>query len=190
MSNLSPAQKSSPAHILFVCAIICCAFLLVFAVIAGCKLLLSRIRIPESWNPQGDWIYDLPNGYQMWHFSLSSNELVAPDGRYHFVTDTGETGATSHAVGQYITCFCYGERYVAVRHVDNMLDDYEKLVYEEEDYEQKRDQAAYYLVDTESTDIFGPFATEEEFLAKCEEVGVSDLCDWISTATKPAGAHN
>ena len=142
-------------------------FLLVFLLLLP---LSSCIRIGGA----GDWTFDLPGGYTVMRFNNLCIEVI-------------KDGAT--VVGEYIEAFCFGETYVGVKRIPF---DFESGRHEDIDHVPTAypdTEREYYLLDTASGTVYGPY-TSEEFTARCEELTVTDLCDWISTDGWPDGAHD
>ena len=142
-------------------------FLLVFLLLLP---LSSCIRIGGA----GDWTFDLPGEYTVMRFNNLCIKVI-------------KDGAT--VVGEYIEAFCFGETYVGVKRIPF---DFESGRHEDIDHVPTvypDTEREYYLLDTASGSLYGPY-TSEEFTARCEELTVTDLCDWISTDGWPDGAHD
>jgi hypothetical protein len=142
-------------------------FLLVFLLLLP---LSSCIRIGGA----GDWTFDLPGGYTV----VRVNNLCIK-----VIKDRATV------VGEYIEAFCFGETYVGVKRIPF---DFESGRHEDIDHVPTAypdTEREYYLLDTASGTLYGPY-TAEEFTARCEELTVTDLCDWISTDGWPDGAHD
>ena len=130
--------------------------------------LSSCIRIGGA----GDWTFDLPGGYTVMRFNNLCIKVI-------------KDRAT--VVGEYIEAFCFGETYVGVKRIPF---DFESGRHEDIDHVPTAypdTEREYYLLDTASGTVYGPY-TAEEFTARCEELTVTDLCDWISTDGWPDGA--
>ena len=48
----------------------------------------------------------------------------------------------------------------------------------------------YYVVDTVSTNIHGPYENEAAFETACEELNVGELSEWICTKSNPNKLKN
>ena len=132
--------------------------------------LSSCIRIGGA----GDWTFDLPGGYTVMRFNNLCIKVI-------------KDRAT--VVGEYIEAFCFGETYVGVKRIPF---DFESGRHEDIDHVPTAypdTEREYYLLDTASGSLYGPY-TAEEFTDRCEELTVTDLCDWISTDGWPDGAHD
>jgi hypothetical protein len=127
-----------------------------------------------NWNPQGDWRYSLTCGYEI--LRTNSTDIClgkkVRENNYKTVIDS------------YITCFSYNDHYIAVRKLD-VPQDYKQNQILQMNFEE----AAYYLVDSLTEQIYGPYNIWEDFDSKCEELGVDVLCDWINTYPAPEGAQ-
>ena len=142
-------------------------FLLVFLLLLP---LSSCIRIGGA----GDWTFDLPGEYTVMRFNNLCIKVI-------------QDGST--VVGEYIEAFCFGETYVGVKRIPF---DFESGRHEDIDHVPTAypdTEREYYLLDTASGTVYGPY-TAEEFTARCEELTVTDLCDWSSTDGLPDGAHD
>ena len=144
--------------------------LIVFLTLVLLVSLSSCIRIGGA----GDWTFDLPGGYTV----IRANNLCI-----EVIKDRATV------VGEYIEAFCFGETYVGVKRIpfdfeSGRHEDIEHVPTAYPDTERE-----YYLLNTASGSLYGPY-TAEEFTARCEELAVTDLCDWISTDGWPDGAHD
>lgn len=132
-----------------------------------------------NWNARGDWSYNLPNGYKIMRVNSTDIVLVASD--YCLIDEKGYL--TNTMVERYITCFCYNAYYVAVRRIDVSNDmSFEDIV------NKDSDSALFYLVNTETNELNGPYSTLEDFENACMKFEIVDLCDWIDTYPAPEGA--
>lgn len=117
-----------------------------------------------------DWGYALPNDYAV----LSANS--------YSITIGGPERPAGNSwpivIENYVTAFCFNERYVGAKQVPI---DREKVDLEDFDKAVKTGETVYYIVDTETQQVYGPWATEEEYLQKCTDLQITGLCDWIST---------
>ena len=89
----------------------------------------------------------------------------------------------------YIEAFCFGKTHVGVKRIpfDYLAQRHEDIDHVPTAYPDT--EREYYLLDTASGTVYGPY-TAEELTARCEELTVTDLCDWISTDGWPDGAHD
>ena len=137
----------------------------------------------------GDWQYDLPNGYSIWHINSCDICLV----RYYQLTDENDnpvfdengekvydnTGG-SIAVEGHIIGFQYNERYVGVKRV-NVPEDV--LDYMEID----RSNPEYCLVDTLTEDVYA-MMSDEGYADALSKLGVKDMSEWLTTQPSPKDA--
>lgn len=147
-------------------------------------LILLSVCIMVSFSGcVSDWLYELPNDY-----AISNNAYVTVD----FVKITSKQSGSrldeflgfyscslNTVIESYINEFCYNEQYVAVKQFDP-----EKLDFENFELNDFSDPL-YYLVDTVSTNIYGPYKSQEEFDFACKELNVVGLGEWISTRSNP-----
>ncbi len=125
----------------------------------------------------GDWTYDLPGGYAVMRVNKLCIEL-------------SKDGTT--VIGEYTEAFCFGKTHVGLKRIPFDYVAYVAQRHEDIDHVPTAYPDAereYYLIDTESGTPYGPY-TAEGFTAECENLSVSDLCDWIATDGWPDGAHD
>lgn len=140
-------------------------------------LLFSACSLDSlNWNPQGDWRFALCNDYYISR-NNSSNILLG-------IEVNKEVHVLNRIIGTYISEFCYNERYIAVKQLEKPTD--EQLENIQALYQEAPD---YYLVDTQTEAIYGPFAEKEDFERACKEQNVGDLGEWIPTVPAPEGAE-
>ena len=123
----------------------------------------------------GDYEYKLPNGFRICRINSETITLNAEKCIYEYTSDEGSKGLSSIAVESYINEFCYNEQYVAVKQFDPKNINFEDIDSNDFSY------PLYYLVDTITTDVFGPYKTQKDFDAVCNEIKVGALSKWIST---------
>ena len=139
--------------------------------LSSCSADLSQLF--GNWNPRGDWSYDLVGDYSVWR--INSTDILL--GKYN------ELSTLSTVIDTYITCFSYNDRFIAVRQLD-IPDGYDQKDILQMDF----DEAKYFIVDSQTDAVYGVFFTEEQFQAKCDELGVGALGEWIDTYPAPEGA--
>lgn len=105
--------------------------------------------------------------------------LIASD--YSLMNEKGYL--TNTIVERYITCFCYNKSYIAVRKIDVS----EHISFEDL-MNMDFDSALFYLINTETHELYGPYNTLEDFENACLKFEVFDMCDWIDTYPDPQGA--
>lgn len=137
--------------------------------LSSCSADLSQLF--GNWNPQGDWSYDLVGDYSIVRVNSSMICLDTERMSVGIVIDT------------YVTCFSYNDRFIAVRQLD-IPDGYDQKDILQMDF----DEAKYFIVDSQTDAVYGAFFTEEQFQAKCDELGVGALGEWIDTYPAPEGA--
>ncbi|MBE6701327.1 MAG: DUF3997 domain-containing protein [Ruminococcaceae bacterium] len=144
-------------------------------------IILLLVCITVSFNAcgVGDYEYIISNGFRIVRVNSERIVLSAEKCIYEFTTKNGNKGLTSCAVENYINEFCYNEQYIAVKQFDPEKLDFEN--FESNDFSNP----AYYLVDAVSTNIYGPYKSQEEFDFACKELNVVGLGEWISTRSNP-----
>lgn len=151
--------------------LVCLVFSLCFMMLS-CSIDLSKLF--GNWNPQGDWTYDLVGDYSIWRINsvtISLDKVNPNTGSAHVVIDT------------YVTCFAYNDHFIAVRKLDVPHG------YSQEDIlKMDIDKAPYYIVEVSTDKIYGPFSSESDFKAQCDELNVGALGDWTPTYPAPEGA--
>ena len=162
-------QQTTQHRVVAIVAVAAVLGFLIFG--SSCSLIMS-----SNWNPRGDWELPLCNGYYI--FRTSSRNICVVHERDNY-KDLFE-----NVIDDYITCFQYNSRYIAVRRLvvadRALLDDIQSV---------DTEAADYYLIDAETDTIYGPFAEKEDFERTCEEQNVGDLGEWIPTVPAPEGAE-
>jgi hypothetical protein len=140
-------------------------------VIVACLLLLNLSACGLS-----DWSYELlPGDYEIWR--VNSKRIIL--GR------TSEFGLTKVAE-TYVYAFCYNDRFIGIHGLDTGDDDLPASVDIREEY---KDHAEYFLVDTQTHEVYGPMVLEmyNEMIALLQ---TGTMGDWIATRPMPEGAVN
>lgn len=122
-----------------------------------------------------DWTYsDLPGNYEIWR--INSNTIVMVKRLDEYTNDS--------AIDGYVDAFCCNDIYIGVKRLpfETHSDEYPDNV-----FEMDFSNLEHYIINTTTDEIHGPY-TEEEYEARCEELGVGKMCDWIKTYPKPDGA--
>lgn len=117
------------------------------------------------------WTYDLPNNYAI---KKTSNTKVVL-GKY--VDNLFDVYENDEKIGitDYIAEFSYGERYIALKCLEETDDGV---------------VVKFYIIDTNLSDIYGPYENEETYNAVVEKIVDEELSDWIKTTSMPDGAVN
>ncbi len=147
-------------------------------------LLLVCITTSFSGCGVDDYEYVMSNGFHIVRVNSERIVLCAEKSIYEFTAENGKKGLTSCAVENYINEFSYNEQYVAVKQFDPEKLDFEN--FNSNDFSNP----SYYLVDTVSTNIYGPYKLQEEFESACKELNVVGLGEWISTRSDPNKLKN
>jgi len=115
-----------------------------------------------------DWYYDdLPGDYSVDRVNSKYICLCDDSGTIH--------------VDRFIIAFCYNTRFIGLKRVPITTN--EDFVAEK----VYKAEAEFYLVDSKTNRIYGPL-TEEGYNNHLISRGVLDMCEWITTSTKPEGA--
>lgn len=111
------------------------------------------------------WTYkELPNDYAIQ--KKSDTKMVV--GKY--VDGTLKTEQDKKKIGfsEYVSEFQKGERYIGFKCVKSASDGIHML---------------FYIIDTEDSDLYGPYSIESTYNAVKEKIVEEDLGDWIPTST-------
>ena len=115
---------------------------------------------------QGDWRYDLIDGYAITRVNSKCISLV-----YYEEAD----GSGSYVIRNFfVTDFCMNRDFIAVQGIPTAAD----FATDEELAETER---FIYLVGITDGTVYGPYSNQEEWMAQCHEVGAEDLSAWRST---------
>ena len=109
----------------------------------------------------GDWVYQLPNGYEVWH--VNSSEILIK-----YVKDENN----ADGIPSFVKEFSYDDRYVFSRNIS----DVENNNIAEE---------VYYLLDTQEKTTYGPFDTLNELLQVINEQNIEFPKKWFRTSPDP-----
>ena len=109
----------------------------------------------------------MPNDYAISNNAYTTIELAKITSRY------GDSCTLDIVIETYIHEFSYNEQYIAVKQFNPEKLDFEN--FNSNDFSNP----SYYLVDTVSTNVYGPYKSQEEFDFACEELNVVGLCEWI-----------
>lgn len=120
-----------------------------------------------------DWSYDLlPKDYEIWR--VNSQNIVL--GR------RSNSGLT-HTVEPYILEFCSNDRWIGAKRL--VLDD--SVTAQTNVRELDTSDAEFYLVDTETDTVHGPY-TQKEYENRLALLEVGTMGAWIETYPAPEGA--
>jgi len=120
-----------------------------------------------------DWEYDnLPGEYSIWKINDEDIQLVKVNG--------------DPVVGRYIIAFCYNDRYIGLQRIP-LEREYGSVVVDVETLDKSNPE--FYLIDAEIGSVFGPW-TKEEYLDSITELGITEMCEWILTDSKPVDPGN
>lgn len=141
-----------------------------------CLFLSILMTVMLLWGCAGlsDWSYDLlPKDYEIWRVNSQNIVLGRQSG-----------GGLSHTVEPYILRFCSNNTFIAVQRLP--LEGLE-LSAGANVRELDESNREYYLVNTETDIVYGPY-TEEEYIQQLTDLSVGELCGWIETYPTPKGA--
>lgn len=142
-------------------------------------LLLVCITTSFSGCGVGDYEYIMSNGFRIVRVNSERIVLCAEKCIYEFTAENGKKGLTSCAVENYIHEYSFNEHYIAVKWFEPSTIDFEHFELNDFSF------PSYYVVDTVSTNIYGPYETEAAFKTACSELNVGELSEWISTRSNP-----
>ena len=143
-----------------------------------------------------DWQYLLPNNYRV---SRVNDDAII----FSKITQLNPQ-LSDLKLDRFILSFCYNDAYIGLKRIP--LDEVSRGVFFEiQKYNDSDEEfclvdeddgniiygpyvAEYYLVDAFNDSIYGPYS-KEEYEAKCNELNVGSMCEWINTDSKPEGAH-
>ena len=132
------------------------------------SLLLAVMICFTSCTMTGDWCYRLlPGDYEVLRINSTEIDLVQ-DGGY---------------VIRYVIAFCYNESFIGVQQPEFDKESNDDLDIREMDWSNPN----YYLVDAANEAVYGPY-TATEYEDQLKKLNITDMCEWISTNTKPKGA--
>ena len=107
-----------------------------------------------------DWLYELPNGYEVWR--INSNEIIVK-----CVSDT----TNNVNIPSFVKEFSYDDRFIYTR---NVLSINENNIFNE----------IYYILDTKEKALHGLFGSIEEFKNKLNEFEIVAE-KWYRTSPDP-----
>ena len=122
-----------------------------------------------------DWGYRLPNGYEI---SRCNNIDIC------LIEDQDGDGGGSIIIDTHIKYFCYNDTYVGIKQIPLVCDEIIVADFDSDDYDEN--SIVYFLLDTATKEIYGPY-TKEEYTKQCTALHIESMCEWIDTKTKPSG---
>ncbi len=144
-------------------------------------LILAVVLFVSSCAAMSDWIYkDLPAEYEVWRCNACSIILCKSTGDY----------TASDVIPYYLKAFCDDGRYIGAKTLnreqgeDESHDSFSAFIHET----STDADCLWYLVDSETDDIFGPY-TQEEYEAQLHLFGIDNMGEWINTSPRPKGAQ-
>ena len=145
-----------------------------------------------------DWRYDLPNGYRVSRSNPKGVGIACPG------VDTKDTAVGAWDGENTVVQFCHNDRFVGAQ---TILQDHFYIYHaeyfseggssinkpqakNEESLPKTKEEVPvnYFIIDTLENILYGPFATEEEYIAQLEELGIEEM-EWIGTYYEPDGAY-
>lgn len=125
-----------------------------------------------------DWTYEMIGGYEI--IRCNSEDILLRNDREMIYP------SSSLVIPNYrVTDFCFNDRYIGLRTIR-----YKDVWTDEQDFPEVENGIpiggqAFYLVDTFSDEVCGPFADKKTYDAKCVEWGTGDMGIWRSTDKEP-----
>ena len=124
-----------------------------FFLLTGCNLFVHT------------WVYkELPNDYAIQ--KKSDTKMVV--GKYIDGTLEIEQDGKKIGFSEYVSEFQKGERYIGFKCVKSASNGIDML---------------FYIIDTEDSDLYGPYSVESTYNAVKEKIVSEELGDWIKTST-------
>lgn len=118
----------------------------------------------------GDWSYDaLPAEYAIWRLNSQDIRLVKEN-----------KVAADNVVERYVVAFCHNSRYIGIQRVP--LDSSYTNIMDMNTLDKSNPE--FYLIDSATDSVAGPL-TEKEYNEQIAELGIEDMCQWISTDKPP-----
>lgn len=139
---------------------------LLSTMLSGCLSILLSMT-----GGSGDWTFSLPNNYMVVH--INNYDI-------HVSKGEGDGMGRSSVIGPFVISFCYNQRYIGIEQLP-IAEGIKDLTEIEQILENSTAaEYRYYLIDTQTNEIYGPFLPEE-YYQQCNEIGVNDFCKWINT---------
>lgn len=121
-----------------------------------------------------DWEYKLMEGYAITR--CNSEEI------YLTHRESEDAGGSILLPNYRVTAACANERYIGIQAIRcKGLDEYEQGI--------AMGGSAFYLVDAINHEVYGPFASQTEYDAKCSELSAGDMESWRTTEELAAVAY-
>lgn len=138
-------------------------------------LLLMMALAFTLWGCQGDWRYDLVDGYAITRVNSRHICLL------HYET---EDGSGRYVIEKFfVTDFCRSQNFIGLQGIPTA----DIFATEEELTKTER---CFYIVDINGEIIHGPYADREEFVTRWAGLSGDVLPDWTSTEEMPKGAQS
>ena len=145
-------------------------FLIILSIIIVIALLyaafvyvLSNIGLGGA----GDWSFDkIPGNYEIWRMNGKNVSLI----KMFSDCSWGEK-----VLGPFILSFCWDQRYVGLQ-IDPRYDD-----------PQEKAEIEYYIVDSSTEEVFGPF-DPENYKIQSGSLGFHPN-EWVKTVPAPEGVR-
>ena len=139
-------------------------------------LLLCGCSLDES----DDLYYALPNGYFV---SRINSKQIAISWDKNWESNPDSMCGVTAIKKYFVKGFCYNERYIGLYGTHTQLD------YATDD-EIKAGTIHYYLIDTKSRVVYGPFSEPSDYTKVLEENECEDICEWFETKEYPTQWRN
>ena len=144
------------------------AFVLTCPLLTSCILYYDDYEIPII----GDFYVSRANLRDCWliHWEDISNSIDRDT-----IIDT------------YVREYCNNDRYIGIKQV-TLPDDILDLTSDEYETTLKELTPVYYLVDSQTRDVYGPYENATEYSNKLQELEISDMSEWKYTYPRPKNA--
>lgn len=119
---------------------------------------------------RGDWYMDIVNGYRLDRINRHQITLVL---------EQPDTASNSIVVDNFFVSYIgFNERYIGLIGIPT---ESRSASDEEIEHAQNKEYANYYLIDTQSSKVMGPFESESEYLKQCDSCKTGTMGEWFST---------
>ena len=148
---------------LIMLSIIIVIALLYAAFVGGVWYVLPNIGLGGA----GDWSFDkIPGNYEIWRMHAKDVSLIKM---------FSDRSGGEKVLGPFILSFCWDQRYIGLQ-IDPRYDD-----------PQEKAEIEYYIVDSSTEEVFGPF-DQENYKIQSGSLGFQPN-EWVKTVPAPEGVR-
>lgn len=142
-------------------------FLIISISLLFSSCMLLHLVLPDDPGSR-DWKCVLINNYQI--AELSAGKII--------LGKIDDEGIGEIVIEPCVIAYCVNEKYIGIQQKE--YSDSQQAV-------EESISPDYYLVDTVSNDVFGPY-TQYEYEQKCTELDIYGMGEWIPTSPRPEDA--